>query len=243
MSTFLIIAAIVLVAGFVQSLTGFGFALMATPLLFLLMDPKTAIVLVVTIVSVNMLVLTITYWKDINKKRTVFMGIGSLIGVPLGTYILIILTPTAIKLAVASIIIVLSIFLLKNSTHYFKQFIPWHMAAGFLSGILTSSTSLGGPPSVLFLLSQNISKKEFLGTISVTGFILAAVTVGMFASMGLIKADILKTALISLPAMGIGFWIGSIVVKKINNQLFRYIAISVVILSAVVTIVTTIGHH
>jgi uncharacterized protein len=241
MLTTILVACIVLIAGFIQSLTGFGFALMATPLLFFLMDPKAAIVLVVTMASVNMLVMTIAYRKDINTKRTIFMSLGSLIGVPIGTYVLIVLTPISIKLVVATVIIILSILLILNRTYYFKQFILWHMIAGFFSGVLTSSTSLGGPPSVLFLLSQNINKTEFLGTISITGLILSIITILMFVSMGLITPNILQTDLISLPALGLGFLIGTIVVKKINSQLFKNIAVGVVMSSAVLTIITTLG--
>jgi uncharacterized protein len=243
MLTIILVASIVLIAGFIQSLTGFGFALMATPLLFLLLEPKTAIVLVVTMASVNMLVMTIAYRKDINIKRTIFMSLGSLIGVPIGTYVLIILTPMSIKLVVATVIIILSILLILNRTYYFKQFILWHMIAGFFSGILTSSTSLGGPPSVLFLLSQNITKAEFLGTISITGLILSIISILMFGSMGLITLNILQTDLVSLPALGLGFLFGTIVVKTINSKLFKNIAIGVVMLSAVMTIITTIGFH
>lgn len=240
MQPFILISVIVLVSGFIQSITGFGFALIATPLLFFLLDPRTAIVIVVCLGSFNMLVLTIVYRKHINKKRTVFLSIGSVIGIPLGAYLLSVMSPTAIKLVVASVTIILSIFLMINRVHYLRPFVFWHIVTGFFSGLLSSSTSMGGPPAVLFLLSQNLNKTEFLGTISAVGIILSIFTIGTFGSMGMINNYILKTSAIALPALAIGIFLGTKMIQKINNNLFRYIAIAVILISAIATIIITL---
>lgn len=234
------VASIVLVAGFIQSLTGFGFALVATPLLFLLIDPKMVIVLVVTLGSATMLVLAIVYRKDFNKKRIIYMSSGGIIGVPLGAYLLFVIPAVALKLIVATVIILLSILLFLNITYYFKQFITGHITAGFLSGLLGSSTSMGGPPSVLFLLSQKVQRNEFIATLAMTGIIHSTVILGTYCSMGMINLDILKIAGISLPAMAVGILLGTITVRKINSVLFKNIAIFTVMLSATASIITTL---
>lgn len=238
--TAVLIAFIIFVSGFVQSFTGFGFALIATPLLFLLAEPKPAVGLVIVLSTVILLAMTLIYRKNINKKRALFMSLGGFLGIPLGVYLILIITPESLKLTVGAIIIVLAILLMLNRTYCFKRFIPWHMAAGFFSGLLSSSTSLGGPPSVLFLMSQNVEKLEFLGTVSATGFIIFIVNTAALGSLGIITADTLKIAGISLPGMALGLLLGTQAVKRINNKIFRYITISLVILSAAVIIITTL---
>ena len=241
MLTYQFIAAIIMVSGFIQAFTGFGFALVAAPLLFFLIEPKSAIVMIVCLGTVLVLAMTFFYRKHLDLKRVLFLSLGSIIGVIPGAYLLSIMRPTAIKLVVASVIIILSIFLIANRFPYLRPFVFWHIIIGFCSGLLMAATSMGGPPTVVFLLSQKINKKEFLGTVSASAIILIFFTLFTYGSMGMITEHILKTTAISLPALGVGVLLGTVFVRKIDNRIFRYIAVAVVLVSAIMTIVTTVA--
>ena len=236
----MLIALIVFVSGLIQSITGFGFALIATPLLFLIMDPKIVIAVVILLGTVTMVFLTIVHRNSIIKRRMIFLTIGSLLGIPLGAYLLSIFTPASMKLAVAIIIIAIAISLIPNRSYYFQKDISWHILAGFAGGVLSTSTSLGGPPIVLFLLSQKLKKAEFLGTISAAGLITCIATVIAFGSMGMMSADVFFMAALSLPAMGLGLLLGTRTINLIDNNLFKKVALAVVILSALATMITTL---
>lgn len=241
MEHWVLISAIFLFAGFIQSFTGFGFALVATPLLFFLLDPKMAIVVVVCLGGVSIVVMTVIHRQSVDLRRVLYLSLGSVIGIPLGAYILLIIPQVSLKLVIAFVIIVLTFLLVFNRFPYLKPFGFWHLFIGFCSGLLNSSTSMGGPPMVLFLLSQKVTKVEFLGTISATFIILTAFTLGTFIAMDMVDTEILKIAGTSLPALAMGFLIGTRATKKVNNHIFRYITCAIVFTSAIMTIVTTLA--
>ena len=241
MENLIVISGIFFFAGFIQSFTGFGFALVATPLLFFLIDPKTAIVVVICLGSVTIVAMTIVHRQSIDLRRALYLSAGSVLGIPLGAYVLMVLSPESIKLVVGVLIVVLTILLLVNRFPFLRPFGFWHLFIGFCSGLLTSSTSMGGPPMVLFLLSQKVKKAEFYGTISATFNVLNLFTLGTFGTMGMINTDILKTAAAALPALAAGFFLGTRAARKIDNQVFRYITSALVLIAAIIAIITSLA--
>lgn len=241
MENLIIFNLVILLSAFVQAFTGFGFALIATPILFFFIDPKTAIVLMVCTGTFVTAALSAIYWKQIEFKRTLYLAAGSLIGTPTGSYLLAILSPAHIKLVVGCVVIVLSLLLLANRFPYLQPFRFWHLTIGATGGLLTAATSMGGPPLVLFLLSQNLKKHNFLGTISATGCIASLFSIGLFATMGLVDREILKLSTAALPMLALGLFLGTKALQKIDNRRFRYLAILIVLASAINTIATTLA--
>ena len=84
----LLIATIVLVAAFLQCLTGFGFALIMMPLATVILGVRTAAPTVaavaLTVYSVNL----VRYRRGINPKEVLRLGIASAGGVPVGIWLL-----------------------------------------------------------------------------------------------------------------------------------------------------------
>lgn len=241
MENLIIFNLIILSSAFVQAFTGFGFALIATPILFFFIDPKIAIVLMVCTGAFVTAALSTIYWKQIEFKRALYLSAGSLIGTPIGSYLLSLLSPAHIKIMVGCVVIVLSLLLMANRFPYLRPFRFWHLTIGGIGGLLTASTSMGGPPLVLFLLSQNLTKNNFLGTISATGCIASLFSIVLFATMGLIDREILKLSAASLPMLALGLFLGTKALKKIDNKRFRYLAILIVLASAINTIATTLA--
>lgn len=241
MENLIILNIIILVSAFVQAFTGFGFALIATPILFFFIDPKIAIVLIVCVGTFILIGLTVVYRKHIDVRRALYLSAGSLIGIPAGSYLLSVLSPTHIKIVVACVVIVLSVLLMANRFPYLRPFRFWHLTIGGVGGLLTTSTSMGGPPLVLFLLSQNLTKNEFLGTISATGCVASVFSIGLYGVMGLIDGEILKISAAALPMLALGLFLGTLALRKIDNKRFRYLAIAIVFASAINTIVTTLA--
>ena len=159
-------AFIILLAAFVRAVSGFGYALVATPLLMLVMEAKSVVVMIVIMGIITCVMVLFPLWRHIDLRRVVFMCLGSIFGIPLGAYLLSSLDPSIIKLAVAVMVIPFSILLLLGHSHHFQRDTLGCIVAGFISGILGASTSLGGPPVVLFLLNQGLVTQRFVGTLA-----------------------------------------------------------------------------
>jgi len=167
-----------------------------------------------------------------------FMCGGSVFGVPIGAYLLSSLDPTIIKLIIAVLIIPFSIVMLLGHSHQFKRDSLGCGISGFVSGLVGSSTTFGGPPVVIFLLNQGLVRERFVGTITAFFLFVGVASVSAFSAMGMVTIDLLIKVAILLPTAVLGFYIGIKVLPKINATLFRRIAASIVSLAALVIIVT-----
>ena len=231
---------IVLLAAFIRAICGFGYALLSTPLLTFIFDVKSVVVMNVVLSTASCMLALVYMRRHIDFRRTLFISLGSIPGLLLGTYLLATLDPSIIKLAIAVIVIPFSVLLLLGHSHQFKRDTLSCGVAGFVSGVFLASTSLGGPPVVLLLLNQGLTKERFVATIAVFFIFTGAILTGTFTSLGMITVDLLIKIAILLPALWLGFYTGMKVLFRINPVLFKKFASGIVLIAAVLTIVSVV---
>jgi len=231
---------IVLAAAFIRSITGFGYALLATPLLTLVFDAKSVVVMNIILGTVtNILVLWQTR-RYVDFRRFLFISLGGIVGIPLGTYLLVRLDPSIIKLAIAGLVIPFSVLLLLGHSHQFKRDTLGCGVAGGISGVLAGSTSLSGPPVVLFLLNQGLVTQRFVATLAAYFLLIGVLCIGAFSSLGMVTGGLMTKVAILLPALFVGNYAGIKVLPRINADVFRKIIPSLVCVAAVVIIVSVV---
>jgi len=231
---------IILLAGITQSATGFGFGLVATPLLLFMFEPKSVVILVVILSAIIALMRLIYFRHYINIRRAALIFAGSVFGLPIGVYLLSSLNPSALKLFIAIVIIPFSIVLLSGYTYRLQNDTLGNCIAGFISGLLTASTSFGGPPVVLFLLSQDLDKNHFVGAITAQVLLVGLLTFGTYSFMGMVTIDLLKKIAMFLPVLVLGFYVGTKILHRISASLFKKVSASIILLSALSIIVVTL---
>ena len=236
--TLIIAAFIVLVASFVRSISGFGYAVISTPLLTFIFDAKSVVVMNLILGSVtNVLVLYHTR-KYIDGRRALLLIVSSACGVPVGAFLLSWLDPLIIKLIIAVLVIPFSILLLLGHSHRFTRDSLGCVVAGFLSGIFAASTSLGGPVVAIFLINQGLTPERFIGTMAAYFICISVMSIGAFTSMGMVTSEILIRVAILLPALVIGSYVGVRVLPRINVVLFKRITSSLLIFTALAIIIS-----
>jgi uncharacterized membrane protein YfcA len=140
-----------------QSATGFGFALIAAPLLFAAVGPAEA---VGALIVVSMFTSTLTLATEGRRPEPVRREVVLLLGwaVPgalVGVVILRALSAQALQLVLTAGVL-LTLILRHRTRHAPSRPAPvWAgPLAGFASGALTTSTSTSGPPLVTYLLGR-----------------------------------------------------------------------------------------
>lgn len=233
-----VIAFIILAASFLQGLTGFGFALMTTPLLLLVMaNPKDVVILNVALCPLQALLITWQSRRYLEGSKVWLLFLPSLPGILLGTYIIKIISPSALKLSVAALCIVFAIPLLLGYSRQIKREGLGLGIAGFISGVLSPSTSLGGPPIVLFLANQGWAKELLRATMSAVIFLRMTVSMAVLWLAGLVATPVLFLALGLMPVTIIGTYLGSGLMPRIKSEVFRSVAVVIIIASALAAIV------
>ena len=96
--TWLLGAAVVAAACFVQGLAGFGIGLVSLAFLPLLMSPADAIVLITLYATVFTVIIFLPLRRDFTLHGMVELVVGSVVATPAGVWLLAVLPPTVRKL-------------------------------------------------------------------------------------------------------------------------------------------------
>ena len=114
MGTGFIFVCIILIASILQSSTGFGFSIMATPFLLMLFLPQEAIQINIILSLIISISLILKIRKEIDFILLKRFVVGSIVGVPLGIFIFVTLNINALKLGVSLLLILLTLLLICN---------------------------------------------------------------------------------------------------------------------------------
>jgi uncharacterized protein len=163
-------AALAVMAGaLIQSATGFGFALVAAPLIFAATTPERAVGLIIVLgAEVNLL----TLFSESRAAEPLTAEARGLLlcsipGAVAGVLVLRSLSPTALQVAV-TVGVLTSLALRRIQRH--RRYGPGGVrlaAAGLAAGALTTSTTTNGPPLVLYLLGRGARPGQVRDTLVV----------------------------------------------------------------------------
>lgn len=218
---------IILIASILQTSTGFGFSILATPFLLLLFEPANAIQINLILSFMISLALITTIQKDIRFDLIKRLLIGSLIGLPIGIIIFLNINTTLLKVSIGIIILALTALLLLN--YQMKQHKGKDVVVGGLSGILTTSIGMPGPPLLLYFAGTKMDKETLRGT--TLAFYLFIYIVSLTIQVVFAGTDpiVWKSSLYALPLVFIGLIIGQKLFLRLNQrtfQIFTYILLA-----------------
>ncbi|MFE8698928.1 sulfite exporter TauE/SafE family protein [Cytobacillus sp. FJAT-53684] len=215
----LIFICIILVASILQTSTGFGFSIMATPFLLMLFLPQEAIqinIILSLIISLSLI------WKirsDIDFVILKRFTLGSIVGVPFGILIFISININVFKITVSILLLILTLLLMGNFK--VKQTPYRDFVIGGLSGLLTTSIGMPGPPLLLYFTGTDTEKGKLRAT--TLAFYLFIYFISLITQIIFSGTDqiIWVSSLYAMPLVFIGLVIGQIIFKRINQQIFR----------------------
>ena len=236
-----LIALIALVAGYTQSVTGFGFGIVAMIFLPSLLLYTEANVLSTALSTVTSLVLLSATYKHVNWKNIVFPLVGSTVA----NYFAISYVKGAKN---DTLILLLGIALFALSIYFFffsgkiKIKPTWYagLIAGVISGISGGLFSIGGPPVVIYYMQSEKTTEKYLGTISAYFVASGLISVGMKAASGFVSENVLFGMLFGLAGMAIGAILGRLTRNRTNPRLIRKIVYGFMAVSGIINIVTSI---
>ncbi|MFA5773937.1 MAG: sulfite exporter TauE/SafE family protein [Ilumatobacteraceae bacterium] len=234
---YIVVACIVLFAAVVQSISGFGFALMSVPLMVVVIDLRIAVV-------VSALVGTISTsgqaWHMRNERDRVLTRrfiVSSCIGAPFGLAAFIWVPQDVLKvvlgIAVLFGVAVLSRGLDMRTTHHSFD---WLM--GVLSGVLLMATSTNGPPLVFTLHARRINPQVFRATLNAVFAATGVVSTVLFIASGKVTVQVLTVSAIAVPVMILGVYLGILLRRIIAPERFRLIVLTLLAISGASSIVS-----
>ena len=239
--TLILVASIILLASSIKGLTGFGFALTSLPLLSIFLEPKTAVPLI-TMCSVFLDGYTLyEARKQVRYREIIPLVLSGITGMILGTYFFISLDSQIIKLCIGVVTVLFAAASMMGIRREIPNVKLASVPVGLVSGILGGSMSISGPPIVLFFNNQNIEKTVFRANLIAYFFSLYVATVPAYLFGNLITTSLVSSSAIMVPIMFIGATLGIKLSKKVDETVFKKIALMLVLVTGLMAILTALG--
>ena len=225
-----IVFGVIFLAVFVQSLSGFGLALVSMALLPGIVGIQVAAPLVALVGIPLEILLLLKYRSALNIHAVWPLIIASLFGIPLGIFVLkrvdeeIVLTILGIVITGYALYSLLEVKL-PQMNHP-----SWAYGSGFLAGLLGGAYNTGGPPVIIYGNCRGWLPAEFKGNLQSFFLVVTLFVVAAHALSGNLTEVVWVDFLWAVPAIGLGFVAGTSVDRYLNPALFRKVVLVLLVL-------------
>lgn len=223
-----LMAAVVLAAGFIKGAIGFGFPSLATPLLSLVVDVKTA---VVVLILPNIVMDGIQFARrgaplaTVRRFGTLLLSGG--VGIVLGTRVLTLLSPrTATLILGVFVLLFVALSVTGLAPKIPPHWEPWlSPPAGFAAGVIGGVTNSPATALVLYFHGIGLAKHDFISSIAFTFFFYKLVQLGAVTWYGLLPWSLLGVS-VALTAVALaGFAVGLRVQDRLDQRSFNRVVL------------------
>lgn len=220
--------------GFINGLSGTGTALFALGFYLVALPPINAVAIVAlmsVLAGVQGLWLVRTAIRA-NPMRPVLFIIPGLIGVPIGTALLVVIDATLLRLVVAALLILYGgYFTFRKTLPAFSRDTPVADAGiGFIGGTLGGAAGVSGAVPAMWLSLRPWPKAETRAVLQPFNMVILCTTVVLLFFRGAYDETALWALVITVPVGLIAAQIGIFVFKRLTDDVFRRLLVVLTLL-------------
>lgn len=235
--TLVLMAVVVFLAGVSTGATGLGFAQLTAVALSFVLDARTAVILLAITVPAVSIVQLLRHRRSAGewRGRMLILSLAAVAGVPIGAYLLTILSEQVIAIVLGLFTIFFIVTRLRRPVFTIE---PDHerIAApivGIIGGVFNGTIGVSGPILGSYLLALGVRPATFAFTIQVLFLTMTLVRLTGLVALGEITPALLgEGALLLVPALGgqaSGFWLQT----RISQGAFERAVLIVMAVAAV----------
>jgi uncharacterized membrane protein YfcA len=233
----LAVIAIVTLAGFVRGVTGFGGAMLMSPILSLLIGPVPTVVTALVLETAAALVMFPDALPKATWRTLLYLILPAIVTVPLGGYLLLTLDPAIARKLIAAVVVVFSAMLLFGIRYSGKPRAVTSVALGSLVGVLLGATSVGAPPVILYLLSGPDPAAVTRANLTVFVTAISAIGLIMLAAAGALTATLGVSAAVLIVPYLLATWLGGKLFARLTDPGVRRLALVLMLCVGVTSLV------
>ena len=218
----ILVPAVLFVASLVRSSFGFGEALIAVPLLALLIPVKVAAPIAVLASVTVALIVVVQDWHKVHFKSAGRLVLPTMLGIPLGLLLLRTVAEPVVKTFLATVIVAFSGYSLLSGKRPELKNDNFAWLFGFSAGVLGGAYGMNGPPLVIYGSLRRWSPQHFRATLQ--GYFLPASLVGLFGYRlaGLWAPAVNRLFLLSLPLVILATLLGRAINRRLHAHHFIF---------------------
>ena len=212
-----------LIAGIVKGAIGSGVPVIVIPILTMLYDVQLAIAV---LIAPNLFSNALQVWQYrhhlLPLRFLAAFSIAGGLGIILGTWGLVVLSPDMLSLGVAGAIVMY--LAIKLAKRHFA--LPLHTATrivipvGLLAGVLQGAAGMSAPASVTFLNAMQLERRVYIGSISVFFVAITSVQIPALLSTGILTWERALFSVLALIVMLATMPLGANLGKRLPHRWF-----------------------
>jgi hypothetical protein len=237
------VCAAAFIGGFMRGFVGFGAALVALPVMSLAYEPRLAVA-TMTVVGIPTLIQLLPDAIRTSERSIVIpISLAILFSAPLGTWILVSVSPALMKVVISALVVVMVAMLMGGWRLERDVGRPVLVGAGVASGLIQGAAGIGGPPAVAVILSRPGTPTQQRGNV------LALMTAVSLSSLlpllyfGLFTKQAIVTGLLLLPIYVGSVLLGSRYFTYGGARHFRNAAMATLALIGVATLLASLRDY
>jgi uncharacterized membrane protein YfcA len=215
--------AVLLLAAYIHGAAGFGFPLVATPLLVLSMDLRSAILLtLLPTIAINLVsIVSEPRWREA-LRRFWPIPLFTMVGSVLGTQVLLSVDPEPFRLLLA-LVLVAFLLLDRRRSGGPERRVPGIGLAllGLGMGLMAGLVNVFSPIVVAFALYTRMSPALMVATFNLSFITSKTGQLMSFAAGDALDPSVIRLALIALPLVLLALWIGIRLRRRLDQDAYR----------------------
>lgn len=228
-SMFAVALAGVFVGALVRGFTGFGLPLAAVPVMTLVMAPALAVPSMLLLQILAGLQTLPRIYRSIHWSALIWLAVGAVVGIPIGTALLALLPPDVMRLliGVAMLVAVGALWWGFRSAH--MPGVPARLGTGVVAGVMSGAAAMPGPPVVVFFLASPASAAVSRASLQFFFMLTGMISLALATASGLVTWSTVILALVLAPALMIGTWAGERAFHRTEGRNYRPAAMAVLL--------------
>ncbi len=234
-----LIAGIVMTAGFIQGLSGFGSAIIAIPLLSFFLDIKTSVALVTMLGIIIGLINTRELIQHSQIRRLRPLILSALAGIPAGVMFISSISESIVLTILAIVLIAYSLYTLRGLKIPLFGHPSFAYISGFFSGWLGATLSMSGPAIIFYTAAQNWPAKEKKSLLATYFLVVSILTAIGFYVTGMLNERVMILFGYSVIPLISGTYLGILAFNRIVNT-YHNLIINVFVLGLGVSLLVRV---
>jgi uncharacterized membrane protein YfcA len=223
----------VFLGGLVRGFSGFGTAMVFVPIAATVVSPVWAIIIMLTFDLFGPIALLPRAWRDGEPRDVGLLGIGALIGLPIGVYFLTRMDPVTFRWLVSGLSASMLILLMSGWRYRNPLNGVMTSMVGVVSGFLTGIAALAGPPVILSYMSSPRRPEVIRGNTMMYLFLVDILSFVVFGIKGLlVMLPVMIGLILAVPYTFAGL-IGARIFNPEKEHIYRRVAYCVIAGSAI----------
>ncbi len=228
---------ILFVATLVRSALGFGEALIAVPLLALVMPIEVAAPTAVLVSITVAFVIVLQDWRRVHLRSAGWLVASTFLGIPLGLLLLKKLPESIVDVVLGGVVASFSVYSLASRREHELKDDRLAGVFGFAAGVLGGAYGMNGPPLAIYGSLRRWSAEHFRATLQ--AYFLPASAAGMagYWIAGLWTPSVNRFYLDSLPGVVVAIFLGRAINRRLSGRRFvSWIHVCLIAIGAVLLV-------